>query len=280
MKAYRRLSVLALASLLLWPLVAQAQETPKSAVEAAKPPKVDAAVKVVVKSVSGEAEFLLPETEDPKVLEVGLSLPLKTQIFTGDETIVRLDLGQNVVVTIDALSEFTLDQFAIDRSLAQPNVTTRMRLKTGKVDVDIAKGEFTSDMKIATPNATASVTGSGCTLSFSRGHGTGMQNRYGTMSMGNQPVGPGQRSTVEKAGEQATRPIDNKKVDGKAEVAPTGTTKEEKKASETRSETSATLASDATRKEGNPLFAKQQFANAKSAFTKTGGVISRDVTPP
>lgn len=280
MKAHRQLSVLALAALFLSPLVAWAQETAKPAAEAAKAPKMDAALKVVVKSVSGEAEYMLPDTEEPKVLEVGLALPLKTQIFTGDETIVRLDLGQNVVVTIDALSEFTLDQFNIDRSLAQPNVTTRMRLKTGKVDVDIAKGEFTSDMKIATPNATASVTGSGCTMTFSRGHGTGMQNRYGTMAMGNQPVRPGQRSTVERAGEQPTRPIDNKKVDAKAEVAPTGTTKEEKKASETRSETSASLASDATRKEGNPLFGKQQFANSKSAFTKSGGLISRDVTPP
>ena len=120
-----------------------------------------------ITTISGETEVLLPDgtlielSEGVKngTISLPYGLPEKAQIFTGDETIVRVGLGGNAVITVDALSEFTLDKFNVDRSRAQPNVLTRMRLKTGKVDVDIAKGEFTSDMKIATPVNTGTVTG-------------------------------------------------------------------------------------------------------------------------
>src|SRR3989338_1811862 len=120
-----------------------------------------------ITTISGETEVLLPDgtivelSEGVKngTISLPYGLPEKAQIFTCDETIVRIGIGGGAIITIDALSEFTLDKFAVDRSRAQPEVTTRMRLKTGKVEVDIAKGAFTSDMKIATPVNTGAVTG-------------------------------------------------------------------------------------------------------------------------
>lgn len=150
----------------------------------------------VICSVSGEVEILLPGSDTPIELSKGIkdgtiSLPYKipenAQVFTGDETIVRIKLdGGKATVTVDALSEFTLDEFNIERSLAQPSFMMRMRLKTGKVDVDIQKGEFTSDMKIATPANTGTVTGTHFAVVYDERNGISIFEIYdGTIKVTN-----------------------------------------------------------------------------------------------
>ncbi|MBI2034577.1 MAG: FecR domain-containing protein, partial [Candidatus Levybacteria bacterium] len=149
----------------------------------------------VIARISGEVEVLLPGETIPIKLSEGVEngtislpygLPEKAQIFTGDETLVRIGVGGGAVITIDALSEFTLDKFGVDRSRAQPDVTTRMRLKTGKVDVDIAKGAFTSDMKIATPVNTGAVTGTHFAVAYDEKTGISIFEIYdGTIEVTN-----------------------------------------------------------------------------------------------
>lgn len=151
-------------------------------------------------SVSGEVEILLPGSDTPIELSKGIkdgtiSLPYKipenAQVFTGDETIVRIKLdGGKATVTVDALSEFTLDEFNIERSLAQPSFMTRMRLKTGKVEVGIAKGEFTSDMKIATPQVTGAVTGTHFAVAYNETTGESFFELYdGTITVTHNKTG-------------------------------------------------------------------------------------------
>jgi len=149
-------------------------------------------------SISGETEVMLPDETIIKLSEgvkngtisLPYVLPEKAQIFTGDETIVRIGIGGGVTITVDALSEYTLDKFAVDRSRAQPNVSTRMRLKTGKVEVDIAKGQFTSDMKIATPVNTGTVTGTHFAVAYDRKTGISIFEIYdGTIKVTNNKTG-------------------------------------------------------------------------------------------
>lgn len=112
-----------------------------------------------VVSLDGEVEVSLPGDDDAIPLKRGMVLPEGAQVFTGDQSFVKIQLPRGKVIAVSPISELTLDRAAAEEAF-DPEDPPPLRLRTGRVDVDIAEGIFKSDPdNIVGPNPTASPSG-------------------------------------------------------------------------------------------------------------------------
>lgn len=149
-------------------------------------------IKAVVKLVEGDAAetvVITPDSDDWLEAEVGAEYPEGTEISTGDGVKIVLALEGSVDGTdlSDALlSVRENSEIKLDRLLVQDNsVVTRLKVKTGEIRVKVTedKPEYATDMKVATPNATASVTGTDVhAIGFNANRGTYMAVASGSIS--------------------------------------------------------------------------------------------------
>ena len=125
----------------------------------------------VVTKIEGDVGNMLvlnPDGSDAKI-EVGARYAMGTTIETGEGETLILSLEgtqggkefKNAMMSIRPNTQMKLDTLAVQAS----NVVTRVQLKTGEVRIKVTdeRQDFSTDMKVATPNATASVTGTDIT---------------------------------------------------------------------------------------------------------------------
>ena len=113
-----------------------------------------------------EVEIILKDgTEvDLETLPDNYEFPEGTTITTGDATVIVAIDGcidgeaiKNSMMSIRPVSEVTLDRFLF----AEDSAITRIWIKSGEVRVKVTeeRADYSTDMKTATPNATAGVSG-------------------------------------------------------------------------------------------------------------------------
>jgi|GEM_PF-6964407 len=149
-------------------------------------------IKAVVKAVEGDAAetvVIMPDSDEWLEAEVGAAYPEGTEFSTGDGVTIVLSLEGSVdgtdladaMLSIRENSELTLDRLLVENS----SVVTRLKVKTGEIRVKVTedKPEYATDMKVATPNATASVTGTDVhAIGFNANRGTYMAVASGSIS--------------------------------------------------------------------------------------------------
>ncbi|MCA8939581.1 MAG: FecR domain-containing protein [Planctomycetes bacterium] len=223
---------LLLALLLSLPSIANAQEgeTPEGSGEAATEGTTE--FYAVVKKIDGDADEVEVELPDGEAGDVALDAkyPAGTTIVTGEATVILSLSGMvngqevnNAMISIRPVTELLLDQLVI----ASDSAATRIQIKSGDIRVKITndREDLSTDMKVSTPNATASVTGTEVNqIGFSPNFGTTIAVASGSISAANNNgtstnVGGG---TALAAGSDST--LDSALAAATTNVAPIGMT--------------------------------------------------------
>lgn len=188
-----RTILLSLLILCLAPVAAYSQDAPP-----ADNKSLDATVIVL----EGAADYLPAGADENdidawKALEKGATLRTGAQVATYDKSLIDLRFADNSVVTISQNSLVTIDQFFYDAE--KQAVVTDLRLTTGNVKVEVLESNVQTDMRVSTPNATASVTGTGFTAGTAGGFGSRFTVSHGSVRAsnstgGNRNVGAGQKT--------------------------------------------------------------------------------------
>lgn len=123
----------------------------------------------VVKKVDGPADDViveLPNGEFPTIA-VDAKYPQGTAITTGTSATVIIAIEgtnngqpfQNSMISIRHTSDIKLDRMLVESD--SDSVVTRLKVATGEVRLKVTddRPDFTTDLKVATPNATASIRG-------------------------------------------------------------------------------------------------------------------------
>lgn len=113
----------------------------------------------------GETLLVLPDESVVETFKEGDRFQEGTQVVTGDgctlimtlQTVKDGKAANNSMISIRPVSEIRLDKLI----LSDDGAVTRLKIKSGEVRVKVTetRGDYSTDMKIATPNATASVRG-------------------------------------------------------------------------------------------------------------------------
>ncbi|MBI4577778.1 MAG: FecR domain-containing protein [Planctomycetes bacterium] len=233
------------------------------------PPAAEA--KVVVKSLSGPADLLPRPDAEWTAAEVGMELSPGATLFTGSGCFALLQFADFSVVEVEPLTEMRMGEFLLAK--ADGEVRTRLQLRSGRVRVEIKESSYRSDMQIATPNATASVTGSGGLVGCGGGFGTTCRNDYGSWGLNGRPVGEGQNSKCDNAG-KTSEGFQQQKAASNVDTGARGKTKDESQAQTNQGQSSSVLASDANRSEANPFFGRSVFQTSQAKGEK--GAISQE----
>jgi hypothetical protein len=129
---------------------------------------------------------------DLGAVAVGSKFPAGTRITTDVDCTMILNLeGESEGVTFREaiLSIAQLTDALIDKMFVRgPSVTTRVALQNGEVALKITqeRADYATDMKVATPTTTASITGTGGAVSHSANFGTQVTLFSGSMQAQNQ----------------------------------------------------------------------------------------------
>jgi len=89
------------------------------------------------------------------VVEEGTIIPYGATIFTGYAAEAELQFSQYGVVTLRSLAELNIEQFEKDASVYR----TELKLETGELRFKVIEADMKTDMKVQTPNYTASPAG-------------------------------------------------------------------------------------------------------------------------
>lgn len=122
----------------------------------------------VVERLTGGADLLLPGA-DPKLdsswktVKVGDVIPSGATLFTSFGSEATLQFSNNMVVVVLALSEITTD-----KPEDYVKSTGLLKLGSGDVRFRTTQGDFRTDMRVDTPNSTASPTGTDFRVSYDK----------------------------------------------------------------------------------------------------------------
>jgi len=117
---------------------------------------------VHIKEVNGVVDIKRPTDADWIIPEVGMSLDEGTKISTGYDSNIVLDLIPRPPCEDKTVNIKSLSQVNVTRDpdiFANETIETKLKLDTGTINVDVKKGELKTDLKVATPNTTASISG-------------------------------------------------------------------------------------------------------------------------
>ncbi|MDP3769818.1 MAG: FecR family protein, partial [bacterium] len=89
------------------------------------------------------------------VVEEGTIIPYGATIFTGYAAEAELQFSEYGVVTLRSLAELNIEQFEKDSSVYR----TELKLETGELRFKVIESKLKTDMKVSTPNYTASPAG-------------------------------------------------------------------------------------------------------------------------
>lgn len=127
-------------------------------------------IEALVKGIEGAVDVMRPDDKDWVPAEVGMKLAPASQISTGPDSTALLAVGDNVEVTVGPLTQGEVARFAVAGDTQQ----TKMKLDIGSMKVEVKKGTLKTDLKVATPNSTASVSGSAADIEYFPDTGTGV----------------------------------------------------------------------------------------------------------
>jgi hypothetical protein len=216
----------------------------------AKPVSGGEVLEVTVDAIEGEAEVKLPGEKEWIPAEKGMKLKEGTRVSTGFKSKMVLLFADNSTVVVKALTQMNISRFEQKGN----TVETNLKIRVGSIRVKVADDQpVKTDMKISTPNATASVRGTeieevessqhfGDSVSVDSG-----EIQYDTQE-GSMPVGGG-----ETTNEDLLNPIENAIMETVANIAPTGVTDDEFLNSFNDPSTGGDLISDANSDVNNPL---------------------------
>ncbi len=134
----------------------------------------------VVERITGSPEGFIIELPDGTegVTDVGTKYPAGTRITTDVDCSIILNLegeSEGVQFREAVLSIAQMTDVLLDKMFVRENSpTTRLALKNGEVALKITqeRADYATDMKVATPTTTASITGTGGTVGHSANFGT------------------------------------------------------------------------------------------------------------
>jgi len=120
-----------------------------------EPPKREDLEATLV-AVKGTVDVKRPEDKDWVAAVRNMKLKKGSEICTSVASTATLLLTGNLKVDVKPLTQAKVEELAKEGTA----VNADLKLKFGAVEVDIQKGDLRSDMKVAAPNSTTSVSGS------------------------------------------------------------------------------------------------------------------------
>ncbi|MBI4835495.1 MAG: FecR domain-containing protein [Planctomycetes bacterium] len=218
-----------------------------------KPESGGEVLEVTVDAVEGEVEVKLPGEKEWIPAEKGMKLKEGTRVSTGFKSKIVLLFADNSTVVVKPLTQMNISRFEQKGA----TVETNLKIRVGSIRVKVTEDQpVKTDMKISTPNATASVRGTeieevessqhfGDSISVDSG-----EVQYDTQE-GSMPVGGG-----ETTNDTLINPIENAIMDTVANIAPNGVTSDEFLNSFNTPATGGDLISDANSETNNPVLDK------------------------
>lgn len=116
----------------------------------------------IVTRMTGGADMQLADGSWQTV-EVGTKIPFGAKLFSSYASEVTLEFPNHLVIVVLALSELDIDN-PTDYVRKAP----RLKLGTGDVRFKVNQGDFRTDMRVDTPNSTASPTGTDFRVSYDK----------------------------------------------------------------------------------------------------------------
>ena len=118
--------------------------------------KKAAELEAIIVDVTGTVDVKRPSDKDWVAAEKNMKLGKGSEICTAEASTATLLFQPNLTITVKAITMTKLEALA----KTEKGIKTDVRLKFGSVNVELKKGEIESSLKVATPNATTSVSGS------------------------------------------------------------------------------------------------------------------------
>lgn len=213
-------------------------------------------LEVTINALEGDVEVRKVDEKDWITAEVGMKLKEGVKISTGFKSKVVLMFANNSTVVVKALTQLTINRF----NQQSNEVRTKLGLQIGAVRVKVnEKQPVKTDMKIYTPNATASVRGTEIEEIKTSSH-------FGdTIAVASGKVGYGnEESSITLEGGESTNqnlihPIENALMQILVQIAPIGTTDLENRTLISVSATGGKLLSDVTSNTSDPTLDKVNY---------------------
>ena len=125
----------------------------------------DGSLTAVIVSLEGTVEVKRPKT-DADFIEAkkDMELPEGTEISTGYGSKAQLAMTGQILVEIPSLTQVAIDKLLLGKGKLDSN----LNVKFGTLNIDVKKGVVKTDLKVSTPNATTSVTGTRLQITYHR----------------------------------------------------------------------------------------------------------------
>lgn len=217
-------------SLICWTIAAAEDSQPASAPLSAKPQSAPipesapATLEVTIDAIEGEVEVRHFREKDWVPAVKGMVLKEGARISTGFKAKAILLFSDNSAAVVNSLTQMTISRFSKDGN----SVKTDLSLRIGSIRVKVKENQpVKTDMKISTPNATASVRGTEINEVKSSSHfGDTISIESGKVNFatkeGNINVQGG-----ESTNQSLINPLENALLKIVAQISPIGLTKSE-----------------------------------------------------
>ncbi|MBI3099264.1 MAG: hypothetical protein HYY93_13640 [Planctomycetes bacterium] len=115
-----------------------------------------------ITSVDGAVDIMRPGDSNWVPAQPGMELDQATQISTGPDATVLLSLQNGTEVEVGSLTQGEVAGFAV----ASIGPEQKRQTDIGSMKVEVRKGALKTDLKVRTPNSTASVSGSSAEVDY------------------------------------------------------------------------------------------------------------------
>lgn len=127
----------------------------------------------VVRNLDGSADMQLADGTWVEVQE-GSIIPYGAAILTGYAATAELESSNHLVIVLRSLSEINVEQFVKDASVYR----TELKLETGELRFKVLEPDLKTDMRVQTPNTTASPAGTDFGVSYNKETDTSVWEIY------------------------------------------------------------------------------------------------------
>lgn len=206
-------------------------------------------LEVTINTIEGDVEVKKVDEKEWVTAEVGMKLKEGSKISTGFKSKAVLLFADNSTVVVKPLTQLNINRF----NQQSNEVQTKLGLRIGAVRVKVnEKQSVKTDMKIYTPNATASVRGTEIEEIKTSSHfGDTIAIESGKVAYGNK-----ESSIIVQGGESTNQnlinPIENALMQIVVQIAPIGTTDLENRTLISVSATGGLLLSNANSNTSDP----------------------------
>lgn len=108
------------------------------------------------------------------ILKKGSFIPNDAVVYTGYDATILIQFRDHLVVYLRSLSELSIKQFETDPSVYR----TELKLESGELRFKVEESTIKTDMKVSTPNASGSVSGTDWAVSYDKKSGASIYEIY------------------------------------------------------------------------------------------------------